>query len=91
VNAIKIASGFVQEIGKHPGVLPLIRGIVTLAHSLGLETVAEAVETEQQLAALRTVACDYAQGFLLARPRPAEDLDWDACRLLAPEGALDAA
>jgi len=89
VETIKIAGGFVQDIGKHPGVLPLIRGIVTLAHSLGLQTVAEAVETEQQLAALRSAGCDCAQGFLLARPRPAEDLDWEVRSVPIPSDALD--
>ncbi len=91
VDTIKIAGGFVQDIGKHPGVLPLVRGIVTLAHSLGLQTIAEAVETEPQLAALRAAACDHAQGFLLAKPRPAEDLDWDVCTVPLPAGALDPA
>jgi len=80
VNAIKIAGAFVQDIGQHPEVLPLIRGIVTLAHGLGLQTVAAAVETRQQFDALRTAACDQAQGFLLARPRAPEDLDWETLR-----------
>ncbi len=62
VDAVKIAGEFVHDIGRHPGVLPLIRGMVTLAHSLGLETIAESVETEAQLTALRAADCDHAQG-----------------------------
>jgi len=89
VETIKISGEFVQDIGKHPGILPLIRGMVTLAHSLGLQTVAESVESEEQLTALRAAACDQAQGFLLARPRPADDLEWNAGRTCLPAGAAE--
>jgi diguanylate cyclase (GGDEF)-like protein len=78
VATIKIAREFVQDIGKHRGVLPLVRGIVTLAHNLGLQTVAEGVETAEQWAALEATGCDQVQGFLLARPRPAQAVDWAA-------------
>jgi diguanylate cyclase (GGDEF)-like protein len=78
IDAIKIAAEFVQDIGKHRGVLPLLRGMVALAHNLGLRTIAEGVETAEQLEAVRSTACDQAQGFLLGRPRPAEEIDWQA-------------
>ena len=78
VDAIKIAAEFVQDIGKHRGVLPLLRGMVALAHNLGLRTIAEGMETEEQLEAVRSTACDQAQGFLLGRPRPAEKIVWEA-------------
>jgi diguanylate cyclase (GGDEF)-like protein len=76
VATIKIAREFVEDIGQHRGVLPLVRGIVTLAHNLGIETVSEGVETEEQWAAVAATGCDLVQGFLLARPRPAADIDW---------------
>jgi diguanylate cyclase (GGDEF)-like protein len=75
VNTIKIAREFVADIGKHPRVLPLIRGIVTLAHNLGIRAVAEGVETAEQLTALRSSGCDAAQGFLLGKPQAAEGLE----------------
>jgi len=78
VAAIKIAREFVQDIGQHRGVLALVRGIVTLAHNLGLQTVAEGVETAEQWAALEAAGCDQVQGFLLGRPRPAQEVDWAA-------------
>ena len=55
--------------------------IVDLGHALGLDVVAEGVETQSQLAALRTVGADAAQGFLFAPPQPASDL---AARLRRP-------
>jgi diguanylate cyclase (GGDEF)-like protein len=78
VATIKIAREFVRDIGKHRGVLPLVRGIVTLAHNLGLETVAEGVETAEQWAAVAATGCDQVQGYLLGRPRPAQEVDWSA-------------
>lgn len=48
----------------------LMRGIVTLAHNIGLEVIAEGVETEEQLALLRAADCDHVQGHLLSEPVP---------------------
>ena len=48
--------------------------VISLAHALGLEVVAEGVETEQQLEVLRSLDCDFAQGFLFSRPLPAAEL-----------------
>jgi EAL domain-containing protein (putative c-di-GMP-specific phosphodiesterase class I) len=50
------------------------RAIVDLARSLGLRTVGEGVERPEQLACLASLGCDFAQGFLLGRPMPAEQL-----------------
>jgi EAL domain-containing protein (putative c-di-GMP-specific phosphodiesterase class I) len=47
---------------------------INLAHALGLTTVAEAVETPEQLRSLRRLECDTAQGYFWSRPVPAEDL-----------------
>jgi diguanylate cyclase (GGDEF)-like protein len=76
VDAIKIAAEFVQDIGKHGRGLPMLRGIIALAHNLGLRTIAEGVETAEQLEAVCSTACDQAQGFFLGRPQPAEEVDW---------------
>ncbi|MEO7918104.1 MAG: EAL domain-containing protein, partial [Thermoanaerobaculia bacterium] len=48
--------------------------IVALAHSMGLEVVAEGVETEAQLAALRAEGCDFAQGYLISAPVAAAEV-----------------
>lgn len=71
-RSLKIARGFVAGLGADPADAALVRAVVELAHGLGKRVVAEGVETEAQLAFLRGIGCDAAQGFLLARPQPAE-------------------
>jgi EAL domain-containing protein (putative c-di-GMP-specific phosphodiesterase class I) len=68
IDTLKIDRSFVSRIGQQGQNLEIVRTIVTLAHSLGLEVVAEGVETREQLEFLRDMDCDYAQGFLFARP-----------------------
>ena len=46
----------------------IVRAIVTLAHSLGLDVVAEGIETEAQLAQLKDLGCEYGQGYLFSKP-----------------------
>ena len=65
----------------------LVNAIITLAHSLKLQVIAEGVETEEQLAILRDLACDQAQGYFFARPAPAEQI-WDIIRALNGEKRL---
>jgi diguanylate cyclase (GGDEF)-like protein/PAS domain S-box-containing protein len=67
VDVIKIDRSFVAEVGTARGEA-VLAGIVTLAHATGAHVVAEGVETEQQLAVLRSLGADSASGFLLARP-----------------------
>ena len=55
-----------------PGYTKIVRTIVTLAHNLGMETVAEGVETASQLEVLREMGCDKAQGFYVAEALPAD-------------------
>jgi len=54
-----------------------VAGMIDIGHALGLEVVAEGVETREAWHALAEWGCDYAQGFYVARPRPAEELaEW---------------
>ncbi|HUY61102.1 MAG TPA: EAL domain-containing protein [Candidatus Dormibacteraeota bacterium] len=70
LDQLKIDRSFVTGLAADARDLALVDGVVKLAHSLGLTTSAEGVETAEQLAVLRDLGCDYAQGFLMARPLP---------------------
>jgi diguanylate cyclase (GGDEF)-like protein/PAS domain S-box-containing protein len=72
VTALKIDRSFVDGLGTEIEDTSIVEAIVTLAHALGLIAVAEGLETPTQLEKLRAIGCDYAQGFLLGRPMPAE-------------------
>ena len=73
IQTLKIDRSFVMGIGSHPGDEAIIQAVVAIARSLGLSTVAEGVETMEQMAFLRAKGCDELQGFLLARPQSASD------------------
>lgn len=68
---LKLDGSFVQQIGKSPKADAILRSTITLGRSLGMEVVAEGVETSRQLDLLRAMGADVIQGFLVARPMPA--------------------
>ena len=68
VNTLKIDRSFVGRIGAAGAGLEMIKAIVGLAHTLGMDVVAEGVETEAQYAELQALGCEYAQGFFLSPP-----------------------
>jgi diguanylate cyclase (GGDEF)-like protein/PAS domain S-box-containing protein len=72
-DILKIDRCFIKEIDGGDSELAIARAIVEMAHSMGLRVVAEGVETESQLFALREINCDMIQGFLLGKPLPAKD------------------
>ena len=72
IDIIKIDMPFVQGIGKDNNDEEIIKVIITLAKSLGLQTVAEGVETKEQVSFLHEHKCDFMQGFYFCRPMPAE-------------------
>jgi EAL domain-containing protein (putative c-di-GMP-specific phosphodiesterase class I) len=73
VTSIKIDRSFVRTLGIDPKDNAIVSAIIGLAHALGLRVVAEGIETEAQAAELVRLDCDFAQGFLFARPRPAQE------------------
>lgn len=74
VDGLKIDRSFIAELDTEPGIEQLCRSVVDLAAVLGVEVVAEGVETEAQWRALARMGCGYAQGYLLARPVPLPEL-----------------
>jgi EAL domain-containing protein (putative c-di-GMP-specific phosphodiesterase class I) len=73
-DRIKIDRSFVAELGKNNDCVAIIRAVASLSDSLGMETTAEGVETEQQLAILRAEGCTQVQGFLFSPALPAREL-----------------
>ncbi|MCC5653313.1 EAL domain-containing protein [Nostoc sp. XA013] len=67
-NALKIDRSFVMNIGVNGENLEIVQAIITLAHSLNLDVVAEGVETVEQLAQLSLYKCKYAQGYFFSKP-----------------------
>lgn len=80
-NTLKIDGSFVRRIIEDRGSREIVRAIALLARNLGMNVVAEGVETAEQLQALRDMACDYAQGYFFAKPLPADQ----ATQLIARE------
>ncbi|MCB0966917.1 MAG: bifunctional diguanylate cyclase/phosphodiesterase [Ilumatobacter sp.] len=71
IQRIKIDRAFVQGIAENTNDRSLVRTIIALGHSMGLDLVAEGVETVHQLQSLRDLGCNKAQGFLISHPVPA--------------------
>jgi diguanylate cyclase (GGDEF)-like protein len=72
VNALKIDRSFIVDMTERPNSLAIVTSIISLAHSLELEVVAEGVELEEQAKLLRLLRCDLIQGNLYSPPLPAE-------------------
>jgi EAL domain-containing protein (putative c-di-GMP-specific phosphodiesterase class I) len=68
VDELKIDQSFVASMLEQPRSMEIVRAIVGLARGLGLQTVAEGVETPEQAARLKEIGCDYGQGYLYSRP-----------------------
>jgi EAL domain-containing protein (putative c-di-GMP-specific phosphodiesterase class I) len=74
VQELKLDKSFIMGLAGDEIDLAFVRTIVTLAHDLGLETVAEGIESADACDRLLALGCDQGQGFLLGRPMPAADL-----------------
>jgi EAL domain-containing protein (putative c-di-GMP-specific phosphodiesterase class I) len=73
-DSIKIDREFVSDMTYDMGDRELVNAAIVMAHSLDLRVIAEGVETQEQLSDLEELGCGYAQGYLLGRPMPAEEL-----------------
>jgi diguanylate cyclase (GGDEF)-like protein/PAS domain S-box-containing protein len=77
IEALKIDQHFVGGLARDPEDTAIVTAVVSLANALGLSSTAEGVETPEQLAELRTLGCELAQGHLFARPRAAAEVAAD--------------
>ena len=71
---IKIDQSFVRDIVHDPDDHAIVSAIINIAHSLGMSTIAEGVETQAQLTLLREQGCDEVQGYFLCKPQPPEEI-----------------
>jgi diguanylate cyclase (GGDEF)-like protein len=88
VDVLKIDRSFVNDLASSEDDAMIVKAIVTLAHNLNLEVVAEGVESREQLAYLSSLGCDHIQGFLISKPIAVELVskffgDWTVNSLLA--------
>ncbi|MCC7370386.1 MAG: EAL domain-containing protein [Chloroflexi bacterium] len=70
ISVLKVDKSFIWRLGTDPGDDAIVRSIVTLAGDLGMQVVAEGIETAEQLEALRALQCDYGQGYYFSPPVP---------------------
>jgi len=75
LDALKIDRSFVSKIGKEEGKFEIVRTILKLGQSLGMDLIAEGLETAEQLIQLRSLNCHYGQGFYFSKPLAAEQAE----------------
>jgi EAL domain-containing protein (putative c-di-GMP-specific phosphodiesterase class I) len=68
VSAVKIDRSFIGSLGQNAGDTAIVAAIVSLAEALGIEAIAEGVESEEQAEVLRALGCPMAQGYLFGAP-----------------------
>ena len=75
IDYLKIDMSFIQKLAKSKKDRVLVNAIVQLAHSLGIRTIAEGVETKEQVEILKELGCDMAQGYYFAKPMPEQEIE----------------
>ncbi len=74
LDGMKIDRSFMKDLGRRPLATQIMRSVIELGHSLGLKVVAEGVENDWQVRLLRTLRCDYLQGYYLGTPMSLEEI-----------------
>lgn len=75
IDYLKIDQSFIRNLSTDKSDIALTEAIIVMAHKLGLKVIAEGVETIEQRETLRLAGCDYAQGYLFAKPIPPEEFE----------------
>lgn len=87
LDVLKVDRSFVSRMSEAPTNAEIVRTIVVLAHNLGLEVIAEGVETAEAVEQLTALGCEYGQGYFFAHPLPAEQATDALSRLCLPANA----
>lgn len=74
VDTLKIDKSFIDTVGDGGQAAALVEGIIGIAHTLGLDVVAEGIEYDSQRERLRELGCDLGQGYLFAKPLPGSEM-----------------
>jgi EAL domain-containing protein (putative c-di-GMP-specific phosphodiesterase class I) len=92
IDVLKIDRSFVINMTDGTDDAVIVRSTIDLGHNLGLEVVAEGVESEEALTRLTELGCDTLQGYFLGRPQPTEAVEWIVRRLAKklPPGDISA-
>ena len=72
LNIVKLDRSLIREIDTDERAKMIVQSMMIIMHGLGIEVVAEGVETDEQLEVLKKYSCDYVQGFLFSRPLPSD-------------------
>jgi diguanylate cyclase (GGDEF)-like protein/PAS domain S-box-containing protein len=88
IDVLKIDRSFINEVDTDQDTSALVHALTALARNLGIVTVAEGIEQPGQLAALREMGCEYAQGYYFAKPMAPEDVETLIVDSLRPQGLL---
>jgi EAL domain-containing protein (putative c-di-GMP-specific phosphodiesterase class I) len=91
IDFLKIDRAFVRGLGDETSDLAICEAIIAMAHRLGIQVVAEGIETDAQRMLLAASRCDFGQGYLFARPMPAQSFEATYLRPRQPAAAFRAA
>lgn len=75
INHLKIDQSFVSQMQTSPHHRKIVATIITLAHQLGFQAIAEGIETQDQVNTLKVLQCDHGQGYWFSHPQPAADIE----------------
>ncbi len=95
IDNLKIDRSFIEGLNVDPEKFEIVRTIITLAKTLGMDTISEGIETAEQLTLLKNLGCQFGQGYLFAKPLDAQDIESILvnqsvlCNDLVPDNELD--
>jgi diguanylate cyclase len=75
LDTLKVDISFIRLIETDPDNAEIVKIIIMLAHNLGMQAIAEGVETEAQRSHLKSLGCNFAQGYLLSKPLPPQEIE----------------